>query len=311
MKLYAHRGYSAKYPENTLLAFQKAVEAGCDGIELDVHFSRDHKLVIIHDDSLSRTIDAVGFVRHHTLRDLQNYTVKGAYEGEPQKMLTLAEYLEWAKELPIVTNIELKNDRFHYPGMEEAVVRMVQEYGVEDKVFLSSFRSESIELIKNRWPKIRCGWLVDEIKDDTMERLQEIHADYLHPSLRLVTPQLVQCCHEAGYRLHVYTVNSDDDIEYMKELGVDGIFTNYMERAREVLGLQPTDYTLREAKMAQEAVENPKKLSAKDRLQLSKRAGRFSGGIFSIIVFIIISILTAVLVSKIVMGLIGRFFPGL
>ena len=66
MKIYGHRGYSGKYPENTMLAFRKAAEAGCDGIELDVQLTKDGKLVVIHDETVDRTTDGTGFVRYYT-----------------------------------------------------------------------------------------------------------------------------------------------------------------------------------------------------------------------------------------------------
>ena len=104
---FAHRGYSGKYPENTMLAFRKAVEAGADGIELDVQLTRDGEPVIIHDELVDRTTDGTGRVKDFTLAELQaldaSYIYTGQYGRNP--IPTLREYCELVKDLPIVTNI--------------------------------------------------------------------------------------------------------------------------------------------------------------------------------------------------------------
>nr|WP_072515111.1 glycerophosphodiester phosphodiesterase family protein [Ndongobacter massiliensis] len=309
MKIFAHRGYSAKYPENSMLAFQKAVEVGCDAIELDVHFSRDYKLVIIHDDALSRTTNAVGFVRHHSLRDLQNYELTGDYEGDPQHILTLEEYLRWAKDRPIQTNIELKNDRFRYPGMEEAVMKLIHAMDMFDQVLLSSFSAESIALLKLKWPQMRCGWLIDEMRDTTLDKALEIKADSLHPSIDIVDEELIVQVHETGLSIYAYTANSDEELERMKSLGVDGLFTDELERARAHFGLHTKPYADKEVQAARTLQEKPAR-TAKDRLRLSRKARGISGGLFGIFIFMIVSIAGSVIAAKLVMGLLGRFFPG-
>ena len=96
---FAHRGFSGKYPENTMLAFEKAVEAGADGIELDVHFSKDGELVVIHDERIDRTCDASGFVRDYTLKELQSFDASAGFKGIYgfNRIPTLREYFEFIK----------------------------------------------------------------------------------------------------------------------------------------------------------------------------------------------------------------------
>ena len=98
-KVFAHRGWSGKYPENTMLAFEKAIELGVDGIELDVHMSGDHQLVIIHDETVDRTCNGKGFVKDMTVEQLKALDASAGFMGVYGKteIPTLREYMERVK----------------------------------------------------------------------------------------------------------------------------------------------------------------------------------------------------------------------
>ena len=119
MKNFAHRGFSGKYPENTMLAFQKAFETGADGIELDVQLTKDGEVVIIHDETVDRTTDGTGYVRDYPLEVLQKLDASYLYKKEVGfwPIPTLREYCEWVCEKDLVTNIELKTSVFEYKGI--------------------------------------------------------------------------------------------------------------------------------------------------------------------------------------------------
>lgn len=122
---FAHRGFSGQFPENTMLAFEKAVEAGADGIELDVQFSKDGELVIMHDETLNRTAGVDGVVKDYTLEQLKAMDVSGKWGDRygSMEIPTLREYFTRFKNLPIITNIELKTGVFPYPGIEKERLR--------------------------------------------------------------------------------------------------------------------------------------------------------------------------------------------
>ena len=156
----AHRGFSGKYPENTLLAFQKGIEAGADGFEFDTHLTKDGEIVIIHDERLDRTTNVQGFVKDYTLEELRKVDASKPFPecgfcGIP----TLREYFELIRGRDLITNIELKNGIFWYEGMEEKVIAMIREYGLEERVILSSFNHRSVMKCKASAPEIRCGFL--------------------------------------------------------------------------------------------------------------------------------------------------------
>lgn len=111
MKIFAHRGYSGKYPENTILAFKKALDIGVDGIELDVHKSKDGKLVVIHDEDIKRTFDGEGLIKDYTLKELQDFKCKDLkfFNNEECKICTLEDVIKLIKNENITLNIEAKS----------------------------------------------------------------------------------------------------------------------------------------------------------------------------------------------------------
>lgn len=156
MKNFAHRGFSGKYPENTMLAFRKALECGADGIEMDVQLTKDGELVVIHDERVDRTTNGTGNVRDYTLEELQKLDASYIYSEEVgfQTIPTFDEYCRWVAGTPLVTNIELKTGVYPYPGIEAKVWPVLQRYHLEDKVIISSFNHESVLRMKALAPDL-------------------------------------------------------------------------------------------------------------------------------------------------------------
>ncbi len=146
--ILGHRGYSARYPENTLLAFREAVKAGADGVELDVRLTRDGEVVVIHDPTLDRTSNVRGRVRDKTLKE-----VKEASLGMGQKVPTLREVLE---EVEGLINVEVKEVEAALPSLQ-----VVREEGALDRVLFSSFHPEALLRIWNSCRRVRMGLLVE------------------------------------------------------------------------------------------------------------------------------------------------------
>ena len=163
MKVYAHRGYSGRYPENTMLSFQKAAETGCDGIELDVQLTRDGTVVVIHDEAVDRTTDGTGLVKDYTfeeLRKLDAGTIKGGRYGFCP-VPSFEEYCEWASQYGFVTNVEIKTGVYYYEDIEEKTLEIIKKYHLEDRVMFSSFNHLSLERLKELAPDIPRGALLE------------------------------------------------------------------------------------------------------------------------------------------------------
>src|SRR3954447_15030693 len=142
-QIFAHRGYSASFAENTMGAFTEAEKAGADGIELDVQLTKDGEIVVIHDEKVDRTTSGNGFVKDFLYKEIRKLNAnKKGLKKEPIPSLT--EVFEWMKTNTLICNIELKNGLIPYEGMEEKVIQLIRKYGLIDRVIISSFNHYSI-----------------------------------------------------------------------------------------------------------------------------------------------------------------------
>lgn len=187
MKIWAHRGCSQMYPENTLLSFEKAVAIkGLEGIELDIQLTKDGELVVCHDERVDRTTSGIGFVRDFTLAELKTLPI-GASDGTIWKIPTMTEVfdlLEPAMKNGFRLNIELKNSVYPYPGMEEKIVEMVHERGLEKQVVYSSFSAISMARIRTLDSEAETGILDTKVSDCLYKLRGGTGANALHPFWR-------------------------------------------------------------------------------------------------------------------------------
>lgn len=232
MKIWAHRGACAYAPENTMPAFELAKRLGADGIELDVQLTKDGIPVIIHDERLDRTCDGTGFVKDYTLEELRKFNAAKKYPAYGRvEIPTLAEFYAWLSDTELTVNLELKNSIVLYDGLEEKVLTLAKEYGVEDRIIYSSFNHYSMQRIKQLCPEAKAAFLYSNGILDIAEYADKYHMDAVHPSLKnLEYSDIVKECHAKGIKVHVWTVNEDADFERLKALGVDAVITNYAEK---------------------------------------------------------------------------------
>ena len=229
-KNFAHRGYSGKYPENTMLAFRKAVEAGADGIELDVQLTRDGEPVILHDEQVDRTTDGTGWVKDLTLAELRKLDASYLYTGQCgfNPVPTLREYCEFIRDLPVITNIEMKTGVFEYPGMDEKVWDMIREFHLEEKVIISSFNHYTILALKYGF--LSETWIIDAGK-----YCHEHGVACYHPMFRSLTQEAVAELKQYGLEINTYTVNTEEDVRDLAAKGIDAVIGNFPEMTRDVL----------------------------------------------------------------------------
>ena len=230
----AHRGVSSLAPENTMPAFAKAVEIGADEIELDVHFSSDGKLMVIHDEKLARTTGADGYVGTHTAQELRSLSADAGMDGFSGVQIPyLEEVFELIRPTDLRINIELKNTLFPYPGLEQAVMALVHDMKMEEKVFFSSFNHLGLSILKSIAPEMETGLLYDCGLIRPWDYAKTIAgADALHPVyLNLRYPGFVENSHALGIKVRPWTVDAPEDIQKMLTLGVDSIITNVPQNA--------------------------------------------------------------------------------
>lgn len=239
-KIWAHRGaggWDKQYaPENTMPAFEKAVEMGADGIELDVQLSRDGEIVICHDETIDRTSDGEGAVRAYTLAELKAFNFCSVHkEFGFVEMPTLREFLSFMQQHDFLLNIELKTSVYDYPGLEAATAEMVCTCGLADRVLYSSFSIGSLRKLRaaDHTAKIAILCSSDFVLP---EDIQKLAASAIHPWEQIVTAERIKKWHDWGLTVNTWTVDNCDRMKRLIALGVDGIITDCPDTGRKVSG---------------------------------------------------------------------------
>lgn len=239
MKIAAHRGFSKIYPENTMLAFQKAAETGCDEIELDVQLAKDGTVVIIHDETLKRVTGAEGWVKDYTFEELRRLDASGAFNGKygVNPIPSLEEYFDWVRGTGITTNIELKNSIYYYPGLEEKTISLIRKHGLEERVLFSSFNHLSLLTCKGFAPAIPCGALVPAIPILNPGFMAKTYGlDFFHPDYTALTVEAAADCTAWGIGINVWTVNDTAVLPRLAEWGCRSVITDRPDACKDWLG---------------------------------------------------------------------------
>jgi glycerophosphoryl diester phosphodiesterase len=249
---FAHRGASARAPENTLEAFRLAVEAGAGGLELDVHMTRDGEIVVIHDATVDRTTEGFGVVAEMTFDDLRSldagyrFSPDGGcthpYRRRGVRIPTLAEVYEQFPDASV--NIDIKEPQ---PGVEEAVLRVIQEAGAEGRSLVVSanpavvwrFRRVRGGRISTAASRLETGafYLLSRLR---LERLCRPAYDALqvpveYEGITLATPRFVEAAHSRGVRVDVWTINEPGEMRRLLDLGADVLMTDHPETLTDVV----------------------------------------------------------------------------
>ncbi len=235
--VWAHRGASAFAPENTLAAFELAADMKADGIELDVQRTKDGILVVIHDETLKRVSGQAGWVKDYIYKDLQNINVNLHFPhfGE-QAVPTLKDVYTLLKKTDLTVNVELKTGVCFYPGIEQQVIELTEQEGMQERVMYSSFNHESLRTIRKLRPHVQTGVLYSDGWIGAAEYAKKVvQADAVHPSYWNVQyPAFFESCKVQGLKVHVWTVNKEKQIQFLCENGADAVITNDPKLAKTV-----------------------------------------------------------------------------
>ncbi len=240
--IIAHRGYRAKYPENTLCAFKAALEAGAAMIELDVSLSCDRKLVVIHDTTLQRTTNGNGPVNGLTLAELKRLDAGSWFHSDfaGERLPELIEVLDLVDGRALI-NIEIKSSAYepNHPrdAIEWQVMELVRQKKARDYILISSFNIlilEQLSTFKNAPP---LAWISKCPADrQTVEMCTRIDAFSWHPEHLILTRSQVEMMHAAGIRVFPFNMETKADFNRMLTMGVDGAIINDPVEALEWIG---------------------------------------------------------------------------
>ena len=238
--IFAHRGFSGYYPENTMLAFQKvAEETVADGIELDIQLTKDGEIVIMHDETLDRTTNGTGNLKDYTLAELKMLSVGLNVKGilPRQTIPTLREYFTWLKTTNLITNIELKTSIHEYAGIEKKLVDLVHEFGLEKQIWYSSFNHYTVKRVQELMPGAICGLLVDDWMLNPGQYCKAAGAFSLNALKQFAAkPGICDELHEYGIKMQAWTPNTYEELQGLIDNHCDVLITNFPDRAAKLLG---------------------------------------------------------------------------
>jgi glycerophosphoryl diester phosphodiesterase len=248
----AHQGGDGLWPSNTMYAFEHAATLGVDVLEMDVHSTADDVLVVIHDSTVDRTTDGSGAVHGLTLAELQSLDAgyrwtpdegkTWPYRGQGISIPALEEVFAAFPGMPM--NIEIKQAE---PSIAAPLCRLIRESDMADRVLVVSFHKESTKEFRDVCPEVVTGTTQNEVI--TLFALSRLFLEGAYSpaagamqvpeyrsGLHVLAPRLVDAAHRRGLEVHAWTINEEEDMRRLIDLGVDGIITDYPDRLLEVLG---------------------------------------------------------------------------
>lgn len=226
----AHRGASGTRPENTMSAYELAVEQGADMIEIDLHRTRDGETVVTHDSDLAG-LGGRGEIAVATAEE-----VRALDAGEGERVPTLDEVLDaFGSRIPF--NLELKRGRRGiYGDLVEVCLEAVGRRGLLERTLFSSFDAPVLAALRERSRDARLALLVSpRSAQRAFERAHAVRAEAINPGRSLAKPRFIESAQAEGFDVHVYTVDAEPEMRRLVAAGVNGVFTNFPGRLRALL----------------------------------------------------------------------------
>ncbi|MDT6980537.1 glycerophosphodiester phosphodiesterase family protein [Levilactobacillus zymae] len=173
--IFGHRGYPARFPENSLVGFSYALDHHIDGLEFDVQLTKDRVPVILHDATLERTSDGTGWLKQYTLAELRRFHL-----ARGEAIPTLVELLELVGQRDVQLNLEFKTNQVRYPGIEKIVLETLRDFSLARPVIFSSFRLASLRACQSLAPDESYCWLADHPVVNAAAFVANQHLSGLH-----------------------------------------------------------------------------------------------------------------------------------
>lgn len=210
-KILGHRGAKAYFAENTLPSFEAAIRQGADGIELDIHYSKDGEIMVFHDFTLKRMCGVKGAISDYTLDELKTFTVSFKKQREQiptlKEVLALLVSLEKEYNRQLILNVEFKAGSDFYPGIEAAALTLCSSYLEPEQVIFSSFDHFALQRIRALDVHAQTGILTGSAMVEPWEYVKKLKANFYHPAYQTVNAYALEGMARAAIGLNPYTVN--------------------------------------------------------------------------------------------------------
>ncbi|MBW2991224.1 hypothetical protein KY348_05990 [Candidatus Woesearchaeota archaeon] len=249
-RIIAHRGFSGKYPENTLLAVKRAVDIGADWVEVDARLSKDNQFVLMHDKKLNRTTNGKGRVSGKTFQNIKKFQIKKRNLSIP----SLEEVLEVINKNRPKINIEIKTWRAALP-----LVKLIKRHKIKNKVVVSSGSITALKIVRNETPSLKTAYLFFNSNYPKWDYFatsiaklsfklthfmilfvaKSAEVDFVNISYPFATKRFIKKLHKRGYKVNVWTVNTKALMKKLIKRKVDGIITDHPDKLKKLLKKKP------------------------------------------------------------------------
>ncbi|MCP9332105.1 glycerophosphodiester phosphodiesterase family protein [Lentilactobacillus hilgardii] len=231
-KIIAHRGSRGTRPENTLVSFQTAIDEGAEGIETDVHFSKDKQFIIMHDETVDRTTNGTGLIMDKTLGEIKKLDagIRFSEEFKGTQVPTLQEVVNMLMKINFtgIFNLELKTNKIHYPGLERAVYEYFAGLRYPFQLIYSSFNGKSLEILNKIDPKAYEARLFKTAAKQAKTLKRSKVVEDFHPDIKWIKQHPF---YAPARHLRPWVVNSTEDMQYCFERNMAAVITDYPGRA--------------------------------------------------------------------------------
>ncbi len=217
MKYIGHRGARGEEPENTMLGFKTALDNGMDGVELDIHISKDGQIIVIHDDTLDRTTDGNGIVSKMPYADIQK-----ADAGKGECIPLLQDVLDLIKPTNAILFIEIKCEE-----SENVLANIIAKNQMESRCIIKCFNHRLLTKIKEINPNIKTACLIVGLPIKAKQIISDANADIISINIKTVDQILIDQCHDAGYKVFIWNANTKEEVKFCKSIGADFLGTDF------------------------------------------------------------------------------------
>ncbi|MEH7237004.1 glycerophosphodiester phosphodiesterase [Bacillus sp. JJ1562] len=234
-KIFGHRGSAGTHPENTMISFKEAASVGADGIELDIQMTKDGVIVVIHDETVKRTTNGKdkGWVKDYTLKQIKKMDASYKFRDKYGicEIPTLEEVFDWAKSNQLLINVEFKTGLVSYKGIEEKTLKLINDYGLEDRIVLSSFNHYSLVKCRQLSSTIDLAILYMEGLYEPWDYAKRLNTNGIHPYHQTISKEIVDESKQNGIAVRPFTINDEKKMKQFIDFGCSAIITDYPKNA--------------------------------------------------------------------------------
>lgn len=231
--IYAHRGASAYAPENTKVAFEKAIELKANGIELDLQKTKDGKIVIFHDDYIDKKSNGTGKIEEYTYQELLELDFGIWFDNKykNEKIVLFEDFARDYLDKDLTFAIELK-----VLEIEKETLEIINRYKVHNNIYITSFLYEALANVRKIDPNIKLSWLIeDRISKENIEKLLRINGNQICPRASLVSKEDIEIANNNGLGVRLWGIDNEEIMKKVYKLNIEGMTVNFPDKLIKLL----------------------------------------------------------------------------